>query len=509
MLNSQPKNRLHSASCGLNGEVDAEHIATTPPPQPNSCVKSTGYETNPALLNDVRKFAGLLRHGTVSANDKIFGTAETNTLKTWCLFGFPVLTRQYNPNFKVKWHIGPWPLVSLSRCPSLRKVKLEVHNRPTCLYLSLGSLPFYDNGSGIPRVAKNLCREGLTQADIKFVPVYPDPCTGVYRRADSWCIKQGLLPATTKAIDAEITVKPGDWLVQTMINANALEFDAGYFESFRAAGGYLGVILHDIIAEEHPEFFKPRDSRNFSRWLRRITSFDGIFAVSKATEDTFNAWKVREGIASSAQTGHFHLGANFKSSSDIVPVQLSAELTARPLFLQVSTLEPRKGYAQLISAFETLWAAGVDVNLALVGRKGWMVAGLIRRIKKHPELNRRLFWFSYATDAELVALYKHATAVVVASEAEGFGLSVVEGLWHGRPVIARDIPVFREVGGDSLTYFIGNSPETIAVAVRSVLKHPQSGSIATLKTMTWAESFSAFADVLHKFSSNLKKGAPS
>ena len=31
MLNSQPKNRLHSASCGLNGEVDAEHIATTPP----------------------------------------------------------------------------------------------------------------------------------------------------------------------------------------------------------------------------------------------------------------------------------------------------------------------------------------------------------------------------------------------------------------------------------------------------------------------------------------------
>ena len=128
---------------------------------------------------------------------------------------------------------------------------------------------------------------------------------------------------------------------------------------------------------------------------------------------------------------------------------------------------------------------------------------------KHPELNRRLFWFSYATDAELVALYKHATAVVVASEAEGFGLSVVEGLWHGRPVIARDIPVFREVGGDSLTYFIGNSPETIAVAVRSVLKHPKSGSFATLRTMTWTESFSAFADVLHKFSSNLKEGAPS
>lgn len=509
MLNSQPKNRLHSASCGLNGEVDAGHIATTPPPQPNSCVKSTGYETSPALLNDVKKFAGLLRNGTVCANGRIFGTAETNTLKAWCLFGFPLVTKQFNPNFKVKWHIGPWPLVSLSRRPSLRTVKKETHSRPACLYLSLGSLPFYDNGSGIPRVAKNLCREGLKQADIKFVPVYPDPRTGVYRRADSWCIKQGLLPATTKPIDAEITVQPGDWLVQTMINANALEFDAEYLASFRAAGGYLGVVLHDMIAEEHPEFFKPRDSRNFSRWLRRIASFDGIFAISKATEDAFNTWKAREGISTQAQTGHFHLGANFKASTEATPNSLSSKLTARPLFLQVSTLEPRKGYAQLLSTFETLWSSGADVNLAIVGRKGWLVADLVRRIKKHPELNRRLFWFSYATDAELTALYKNATAVVVASEAEGFGLSVVEGLWHGRPVIVRDIPVFREVGGDSLTYFSGNSPEAIADAVRSVLKHPKSGSIATLKTMTWAESFSAFTDVLHQFSSNLKKGSPS
>ena len=310
-------------------------------------------------------------------------------------------------------------------------------------------------------------------------------------------------------MDSEITVRPGDWLIQTMINANVLDFDAGYLKSFQEAGGHLGVVLHDIIAEEHPEFFKPRDGRNFSRWLRRITSFDGIFAVSKATEDTFKAWLKRTGVNSSAQTGYFHLGADFKLTTEPNQATLNTELTARPTFLQVSTLEPRKGHSQLLSAFERLWAAGEQVNLVFVGRRGWMVNSLVRRIKRHPELNHRLFWFPHASDAELATLYDQATAVVVASEAEGFGLSVVEGLWHGRPVIARDISVFREVGGNSLTYFSSNTPEAIAKAVQTVLKCPQSTPAQALKTLSWAKSFADFAQLLHKFSSQSGKGFPS
>lgn len=294
-----------------------------------------------------------------------------------------------------------------------------------------------------------------------------------------------------------------------MINANALDFDAGYLKSFQEAGGHLGVVLHDIIAEEHPVFFKSRDGRNFSRWLRRITSFDGIFAVSKTTEDTFKAWLKRAGIRSSAQTGYFHLGADFKLTTEPNQAKLNPELTARPTFLQVSTLEPRKGHDQLLSAFEALWATGEKVNLIFVGRKGWMVNSLVRRIKRHPELNHRLFWFPHASDAELAALYDQATAVVVASEAEGFGLSVVEGLWHSRPVIARDIPVFREVGGNSPTYFSGNTPEVIVKAVQTVLKCPQSTPVQAPKTLSWATSFADFAQLLHKFSSQSGKGFPS
>lgn len=453
------------------------------------------------LLSDVKTLTKLIDNGEVKVKGKILGVAEVGTLKAWCLFGVPIVVRQYNPNFKEKWHIGKWPLLSLSRTRSSLVVKTEPEDRPPCLYLSLGSLPFYDNRSGIPRVAKNLCREGLKQDAIKFVPVYPDPVTGVYRRADSWCAKQGWLTDKADVVDdEEITVRPGDWLVQTMINANALEFDASYLASFRQAGGRIGVILHDIIAEEHPEFFKPRDAQLFSKWLRRIVSFDGIFAVSQATEDAFKAWLEHTGTETEAQIGHFHLGANFKKTQEKTCKSLPSQITERPFFLQVSTLEPRKGYEQLLSSFDALWAAGVDVNLVIVGRRGWKMSKFTRRLKKHPAFNKKLFWFAEASDDELLSLYRLATGVVVASEAEGFGLSIAEGLWHGKPIIARDIPVFREIGNDGLIFFSGRSPDGIADAVRVVLKRDSSLSISKPKTLTWTESFANFAHLLQKFS---------
>ena len=325
-------------------------------------------QKNLQFVSNLKMLKKLISCGEVKVNWKWNCVSAVNVgiLQAWCFFGLPILIRQYNPNFKVKWYLGHWPVLSLSRRPSLRTALAESHDRSPRLYLSLGSLPFSDNGSGIPRVAKNLCREGLKCKDVNVVPVYPDPVTGIYRFANGWCKKQGLIFQSGTDDDYEITVMPGDWLVHTMINANAFEFDSKYFSSFKKAGGHLGVVLHDIIAEEHPEFFRSRDSRNFSRWLRHIAFVDGIFAVSKATEDEFKDWKRQAGIFSKAQIGFFHLGADFKESSAMESALLPSELLARPSFLQVSTLEPRKGYAQLLDAFDHLWLTGTDVNLVIV-----------------------------------------------------------------------------------------------------------------------------------------------
>src|SRR5690606_5919879 len=99
----------------------------------------------------------------------------------------------------------------------------------------------------------------------------------------------------------------------------------------------------------------------------------------------------------------FHLGADIENSapSSGLPIQaeqILAQLMAQPSFLCVGTLEPRKGQSQALDAFETLWEQNFEVCLVLVGKQGWQVDELIKRIESHPEINKRLFWFNSISD---------------------------------------------------------------------------------------------------------------
>ena len=119
----------------------------------------------------------------------------------------------------------------------------------------------------------------------------------------------------------------------------------------------------------------------------------------------------------------------------------------------VATIEPRKGHHQTLKAFELLWGQGADINLVIVGKQGWLVEELIENIKAHSELNKRLFWQEGISDEYLENIYAESTCLIAASEGEGFGLPLIEAAQKGKPIIARDIKVFREVAGDYAYYF--------------------------------------------------------
>ena len=70
------------------------------------------------------------------------------------------------------------------------------------------------------------------------------------------------------------------------------------------------------------------------------------------------------------------------------------------------------------------------------------------------------------TDAEYEAMLARTTALISLSRAEGYGLPLVEAMSHGTPVIASDIPIFREVGDDAVSYVHPDSPAEFAAAVR-------------------------------------------
>ena len=148
--------------------------------------------------------------------------------------------------------------------------------------------------------------------------------------------------------------------------------------------------------------------------------------------------------------------ANMKMGGDIANSRPSAGICAdvsalldrlrfRPAILMVGTIEPRKAYDTALAAFEYLWQnrGGEAPDLVIVGKPGWKTSGLQTRLRSHPEQGKRLHWLDKVSDEGLCRLYESCRGLFMASHGEGFGLPLVEAIGQRRPVLARDLPSFR------------------------------------------------------------------
>jgi len=174
----------------------------------------------------------------------------------------------------------------------------------------------------------------------------------------------------------------------------------------------------------------------------------------------------------------------------------------------VGTIEPRKAHLQALDAFDRLWSQGLDVNLIIVGAEGWRhlpkhmrrtIPQILARLQSHRKRGRRLFWVNGPSDEYLEKIYAASSCLIAAAEGEGFGLPLIEAARHRLPIIARDIPVFREVAGEHAFYFAGNEPDALVVAIKQWLAlyekdaHPKSDA---MPWMTWTQSVERVKDIL-------------
>ena len=379
-----------------------------------------------------------------------------------------------------------------------------------------------DFKTGIQRVVRAIMLALLENppAGYRIEPVYLSDVGGQWHFWHARRYTLGALGCQPNVLDDEI-VEPQNGDVLLGLDLSGIYFlrvdDAGLFADYRNRGASLYGVVYDLLPVLMPESFPPATDAHHAQWLQIISKFAGAICISKAVADDLATWQAQAGLECKDRRpfsiGWFHLGADVANSAPSRGLPNNAEWVLRqfqnrPSFLMVGTIEPRKGYLQTIEAFTQLWAEGVDVNLVIVGREGWQglsddmrrdIPQTIDRLKTHPELDKRLFWLDGISDEYLEKVYAASTCLIAASYGEGFGLPLIESAQHKLPIIARDIPVFREVAGEHAFYFFGHSSDVISKAITDwldvyrVAKHPNSEAIPYL---TWEQSATQLMNVI-------------
>jgi glycosyltransferase involved in cell wall biosynthesis len=375
------------------------------------------------------------------------------------------------------------------------------------LLVDVSALVVQDVKTGIQRVVRSILSHLLLNPPkgYRIEPIYGDDC-GCFRYAHRFLrLFQGLDQEDIE--DRPIDARRGDILLGLDFSAHLFPVFRPTLAHFKRVGVKVYFIVYDIIPLLHPQWFTKGMPQAFAFWMEAIIAHaDGLVCISASVADEVRFWRQEHQARQDDELkiGYFHLGADIDNSvpSRGLPDPNSISLENfrdTPTFLMVGTVEPRKGHAQTLAAFEQLWSEGLEVTLVIVGKAGWMVDALVERLGHHPLLGKRLFWLQGISDEYLEQIYAQSTALLAASKGEGFGLPLIEAAQHKLPIIARDIPVFREVAGDHAYYFNGESPEELAGAIKSWIKLNEEGSAPRsdgMPWLTWRQSTQQLLDVI-------------
>lgn len=227
----------------------------------------------------------------------------------------------------------------------------------------------------------------------------------------------------------------------------------GALDFARAHNVRVAAIFYDAIPVLYPELCPDPSIRdNHGAYIRSLADCDLVLPISKFSarclqdcwhEIGMSGCEVRPNVL----PGEFGVSERALERSGAKPEEVQ--------ILYVSTLEPRKNHLTLVKACRLLDERfpGTKWTLTLVGNKYAGAFDLADAIVAMARQDPRIRWPGIVDDATLARLYREATFTVYPSLVEGFGMPIMESLWHGRPCVCSEKGVMAElaVGGGCLT----------------------------------------------------------
>lgn len=219
------------------------------------------------------------------------------------------------------------------------------------------------------------------------------------------------------------------------------------------------MTIHDLSFLENPRWF----SKAYYWWYKLMTPLAVRTSRHVLTVSKFSK---REILRFYPFIKPEHITVAYGAADEAFQPDSSIRPSADPFALAVSSLDPRKNFSSLISAFQ-----GVNgCRLYIVGtyNRVFMAGNVCSQQLTSVKFLGRV------TDEELIRLYNQASCFVFPSVYEGFGLPLIEAMHCGCPVLVSDIPVLREVCGDAAVYFNPHDIGSIRNAINQFLdKHTE------------------------------------
>lgn len=259
------------------------------------------------------------------------------------------------------------------------------------------------------------------------------------------------------------------------------------------------VTIHDLIKT----YFSDRDTTTRSPWLFKLKRLGYDYVLRRSLKLAL-AIIVPTNTVKNQILAHYpivkpELIFPIPEAPDPLtrPTPLQANLSSPTLMLPdkyllfVGNAYPHKNLRLLLEAHKLL--KDQSLHLVLVSKLSPFLSRTLA-----PYEPRQLHIFSELSDSDLRLLYRRARALVTPSLMEGYGLVALEALQLGVPVVASNIPVYREVYGSSVTYFDPHSVPSLTTALKTVLESRSRLPVPNLPLLnrTWDDVAKAVAEVI-------------
>lgn len=239
------------------------------------------------------------------------------------------------------------------------------------------------------------------------------------------------------------------------------------------------LLLHDVAPFRHPEWY----SSAYGAWHRRAAGILVRRAMGIVTVSEFSRAEIESVLGVGSESISVVPGGvdpRFSPRVDPEPVRRRHGLS-RPYVLTISGAQARKNPAALDLAGRDLSRLGMD--LVSAGERGGHLTAR--------EGGHAVRMLGYVEDQDLPGLYAGATAFVLASPYEGFGLPCLEAMASGVPVAAADRGALPETCSDAAVLFDPDDPQSASQALLSAVSDEQlrqrlrEAGLARAAVFTW------------------------